>query len=109
MAAAGFNVVGAALFAFPESLGWLFGLPAAPPLYTNLTALFVVLFAASYAWLAAQPQLDRSLLALGAIGKCLAFVLFAALWLAGEVSLLFFLVSFGELAFALIFASWLRR
>jgi len=107
--AALFNFGAALLFAFPTSLGSIVGLPAAPPLYALLTALFVALFGSTYAWLSRQPQLDRALVALAAIGKGSAFLLFLLLWSAGQISSLILVAGAGDLAFAAIFASWLRE
>jgi len=47
--------------------------PTAPPIYCALLALFVVLFAGAYAWLALQPNINRPLVAFAAIGKAGAF------------------------------------
>ena len=107
-AAAVFNFGAALAFAWPTSIGALAALPAAPPLYTTLVALFVLLFGGSYLWLALQPVISRPLLALGAIGKTTAAVAFTLLWLAGEASLLLLLGGLGDLAFAALFFSWLR-
>ena len=86
--AAIFNVVGAALFAFPaSSASQLAGLPpTVPAVYRALTALFILLFGAAYAWLAAQPTINRPFVAFGAIGKAAAFLLIFVLWLAGEAT-----------------------
>ncbi len=103
------NFSAALAFAFPASLGQPFGLPIAPPLYAALVALFVALFGASYAWLALQATINRPLLTLGAMGKASACVLFFALWLAGEASLLIMAGGLGDLALAALFFAWLRR
>ena len=104
-----YNFGAAALFAFPSSsLSRLSGLPnPVPPIYSTLVALFVALFAGAYGWLALQPEIDRPLVALSAIGKAGAFSTFLALWLVGEVSVRGVLAGTGDLILAAIFASWL--
>jgi len=108
LAAALFNFGAALAFTLPTTLGAVAELPAAPPLYTTLVALFVLLFGGSYLWLALQPVISRPLLALGAIGKTTAAVAFTLLWLCGEASLLLMLGGLGDLAFAVVFFVWLR-
>jgi hypothetical protein len=103
-----FNLGGALLFLFPASLGRLAGLPAPVPLaYAALLALFIVLFAGAYAWLALQPHFDRPLVAFAAIGKAAAFTVVLACWLAGAVEGRAVLAITGDLVFAAIFAWWL--
>lgn len=82
------NLGGALLFAFPASPpGALAGLPAdVPAVYRALAALFVLLFGGAYAWLAAQPAIDRPFVRFGAIGKTCAFATFLLLWLGGAAS-----------------------
>ncbi len=105
---AGFNLVGALLFAFPGTLGRLAGLPVpVPRLYTVLLVWFVLLFGASYAWLASQPIINRPMVALGAFGKAGAFTVAFMCWLAGEASGLGVLAISGDLVLATLFASWL--
>jgi len=107
--AAGFNVVGAYLFAHPASpLGQLAGLPSeVPVVYRGLVSLFVLLFGGTYAWLASQPIISRPLLALGAIGKASAFALVFGLWLLSEAPTRSVLLISGDLGFAAVFAWWL--
>ena len=107
---AAFNVGGACLFGFPASLGRLVGLPAdVPGIYRAFVALFVLLFGGSYAWLAAQPTIDRAFVGFAAIGKSSAFALIAIFWLAGEIPGLGVIAGAGDLGFAAIFAGWLLR
>ena len=110
-ASAAFNLAGALLFAFPESaLSQLAGLPVpVPTFYAALLAEFIILFGASYAWLALQPVINRPLLAFGAIGKTAAFLLAAALWLVGQVPARGVLAITGDLIFACLFFAWLLR
>lgn len=104
-AAAGFNVLGALLFAFPRlPLAQLAGLPAeVPGAYRAFVALFILLFGAAYAWLARSAQPDRPMVLFGAIGKTSAFVLAMVLWLAGAFSGVGVLLASGDLGFAAIF------
>ena len=110
-AACGFNLGGAAIFAFPESpLGRLAALPPQAPLvYRAFVALFVLLFAGAYAWAAMREPLERTLIAFGAIGKTAAFALTVALWLAHAVPAASVAAVSGDAVFALLFASGLAR
>jgi hypothetical protein len=104
-----FNLTGAYVFGFPGSqLGRLEGLsPATPALYRALVALFLVLFAGAYGWLAAHREISRPLLALGAIGKAVAFLTFAALALEGLCPPRLAFGGIGDAVLASIFAGWL--
>jgi hypothetical protein len=109
-ATAVFNVGGALLFAFPESLGRVAGLPSpVPGVYAALLASFVLLFAGMYAWLARQPRIDRPMVGLAAIGKTSVFVLVGVFWMTGELPGLTVIAAAGDLGFAGIFVWWLRR
>jgi hypothetical protein len=104
-----YNSGAALLFAFPSSsLGRLSGLPnPVPPIYSTLVALFVALFAGVYGWLAMQPEIDRPMVALGAIGKAGAFSSMLGLWAFGELGALVVLAGTGDLMLAAIFTWWL--
>jgi hypothetical protein len=103
-----FNLLGALLFAFPDSLGRLAGFPApAPHVYTAFIAAMVVLFAGTYGWLARQPEIDRPLVAFAALGKTSFFAVVTACWLLGEVPGRAVLGASGDLVFAALFAWWL--
>lgn len=108
-AAALFNVLAAAMLGFPGSpLGQAAGLPAEVPLaYRAIVAVFVLLFAGCYAWLAAQPAPNRPLVALGAIGKAAMVLVVIALWLASEASSASLAVVSGDLVLAALFLWWL--
>jgi hypothetical protein len=101
-----FNIAGAYPFAFPASTpGHLAGLPPnAPVPYRAMTALFILLFAGAYAWLASQPTLNRPFVAFGAIGKAAAFLTVVALWLGGAVPGTSVVAIIGDLLLALVFA-----
>ena len=104
-----YNSGAALLFAFPSSsLGRFSGLPSpVPPIYSTLVALFVALFAGMYGWLAMQPEIDRPMVAFGAIGKEAAFSCMLALWALGELRALVVLAGTGDLILAAIFTWWL--
>ncbi len=107
-ATTGFNLVAAAAFLFPESLGQLAGLPVpAPRIYTTMLAGFILLFGGAYAWMACQAIIDRPLVAFSAVGKGGVFALTLVFWLFGEATLRILLTSCGDLFFATIFAWWL--
>lgn len=104
------NFLVAGLILQPTSvLGQLAGLPQDTPalVYRSLLALFLALFGGVYAWLALQPRIDRPMLALGAIGKGLAFVLTVALWTIGEASTPWLGLLCGDLLCVVVFVWWL--
>ena len=103
--AAALNVGGAFLFAFPaSSLGQLAGLPTVVPVaYRAFTALFILLFAGAYAWLANQPSINRPFVVFGAIGKASAFFVVLLLWLTAEASTRSVLAISGDLVLAGLF------
>ncbi|MBI3784314.1 MAG: hypothetical protein HY270_13035 [Deltaproteobacteria bacterium] len=102
------NLGGAALFAFPDSVGRLAGMPApAPRLYTSFLAFIVVMFGVTYAWLARQPRIDRAVVTLSAIGKAGFFFVAFSCWLLGDLAGKVVLAASGDLLFASIFVWWL--
>ncbi len=103
-----FNLGGALSFAFPESFGRLVGLPGSvPPVYTASLAFLVALFAATYAWLASQPRIDRPLVWFATLGKSGFFVVILALWIRGQASTTLLIGAAGDMTFAAIFMWWL--
>lgn len=100
-----FNLGGALFFLFPASFaGQLMGLPeTAPLLYRTAVALFVVLYAGTYAWNAMRPVIDRPLVWFAVIGKSSFFLLVTLLWLVGEVPFRTVFATSGDLALAAIF------
>jgi hypothetical protein len=103
-----FNIGGALLFAFPDSIGRLAGLPLpVPAVYSATIAYLVLLFAATYAWLARQPSIDRPLVAFLTAGKTGFFFVVLGCWFFGAASTLSLGAALGDLAFAGIFAWWL--
>ncbi len=104
-----YNLLAASAFAFPASVGQLAGLPVPVPLvYSVMLTLFVLLFAAAYAWLAVQPTIDRPLLGFAAFGKATVFVAAVVLWITGDASWRLIPGATGDLIFAGLFAWWLR-
>jgi hypothetical protein len=108
LATAVMNVGAVPLFAFPETFGWIMGLPAAVPrVYASMVGAFVGLFGAVYAVLARQPRIDRAIVAVAAVGKASAVVIVVVCWLLGELPVRAVLLMGGDLAFAAVFAWWL--
>ncbi len=102
------NIAASALFAFPDSIGQLAGLPTpVPHLYSSFIALLVLLFGVTYGWLARQPVINRPLVAFSAAGKSTFFAVVLICWLLGEVPVLSVLFAAGDLVFAAIFVWWL--
>ncbi len=103
-----YNLSGSLGFLVPEPIGRWIGFPTpVPRIYPSLIAMVVLLFAAVYAWLYRARVIDRSLVALSALGKTGFFVVFAGAWWAGQVPPRAVLAVSGDLAFAMVFAWWL--
>jgi len=110
MASAAMNTGAALIFAFPDSLGRVAGLPTpVPHIYTTLLSVFVMLFGIAYAWLARQPIIDRPLVAFSALGKAAVFSTILVFWILGDLTGRSALAAIGDLVFAAIFAWWLFR
>ncbi len=106
---AAFNFGAAAMVAFPETLGVFSGLPGTGPLfYRWMLVLFVALFGGAYAWLALQQQITRPLVAMAALGKTGVFIVALVCWILGDIPLQSLPPAVCDLAFALVFAWWLR-
>jgi len=109
--AAAFNLaIGlSALFA-PEFLFALLGPPPLPYfLFVRIMGALVAIFGIGYAMVAAQPQQNRGIVWLGAIGKPVTPVI---LWLyvrAGLIPMTVFWPGVGDLMFAALFAIYLVR
>lgn len=102
------NAGGMLMFAFPESLGRIAGLPSpVPRVYALMVAALVGLFGATYAWLAVQPRIHRPLVAFAAFGKSIAFAVFLVCWLLGDLPGRAVLTMTADLGFATFFAWWL--
>lgn len=110
-AAAAFTILGAYIFAFPQSpIGNHYELPdQVPALYAAITGYMLFLFSAMYAWLALQPTIYRPMLYLGVLGKGGAFCVAVALWLSGLVGHSVVLMLSSDGIFATIWLVWLLR
>lgn len=107
-ASAVFNLGGALMFLFPDSVGRLAALPSPVPLvYRVLVALFVVLFGGMYAWLSTQRLIVRPMVVLAAVGKASAFFATVGCWLVGAAAGIAVVAITGDLAFAALFTWWL--
>lgn len=78
-----------------------------PRFYAAQLAFVIANFGVAYAWLARRPQIDRPLVALGAVGKAGFFLVYALYWLAGDLPGAAVLTATPDLVLALIFAWWL--
>ena len=104
-----FNLLVALMLVFPATLGAFAALPpVGPDFYRWMLVYFVVLFSATYAWLAVQPVVPHALVGLAALGKLGVFVVALACLLRGEIGARTFLVALVDLAFATYFLLWLR-
>ena len=104
-----FNTFVALMLMYPSALGALAALPPVDSVfYRGMLTFFVVLFAATYAWLALEANISRPVVALAAFGKTGVFVVALSCLLIGEIQPRSFLVSIGDLAFATYFFLWLR-
>jgi hypothetical protein len=105
-----FNGVGAFALALPGSaLGQFMGLPpVAPPIYRAMASGAVALFGFAYAWLSAQPVIDRPLVALATVGKLTAFASFLVIAFLGQMPMRSVVLDSPDLVFAVIFIWWLR-
>ena len=104
-----FNALVGSMMLFPDSLGALAAMPPVGSVfYRWMLAFFVLLFAATYGWLALQPVIHRPLVALAAIGKTGVFVIALACLLRGDIQARAVVLSSGDLVFAACFWLWLR-
>ena len=104
-----YNAAIALMLMFPSTLGAMAALPPiGSDFYRWMLTYFVVLFCATYAWLALSPTISRSLIALAAIGKTGAFLIALLCLLRGDIPLKAFGVSVGDLGFAIYFLYWFR-
>ena len=107
-AAAFFNLGAGILFAFASSLGHLVGMPLpVPRVYGVFIAMFIILFAGAYAWMACSAHIDRPMLALAALGKAAAVALAIVFYSLGELGPRALVAASGDLLLAVLFAWWL--
>lgn len=104
-----FNVFMALVILFPDSIGGLADLPrSGSRFFSWMLALFVGLFGGVYWYLSTKPVIDRSLVALAAIGKTGILMVALACLLLGDLSVSAFVPAVGDLLFAGVFLWWLR-
>ena len=105
-----FNMIGASMFMFPQSLlGRLVEMPWPPAIYRALTTTFIILFGLMYLWLAFQPRISRALIGFSAISKTAVFGAIAFSTLLSGATMTGIVVGSGDLMFALIYLLWLRN
>jgi hypothetical protein len=104
-----FNIVAAALLAFPNTkLGQLLQLPAnVPTVYSIMLGYLVFMFGCAYGWMALQETVNKPLLCFCAIGKCGVFVLAVILYGLSEAKLAMVLTSSGDLILGALWFYWL--
>ena len=66
------------------------------------------LFGGVYAWLARQPQINRPLVVVGALGKLGFFLLAVAYWMTDALPASAVPKAVSDLVLALIFRWWVR-
>jgi hypothetical protein len=104
-----FNLLVAAMLVFPATLGVFAALPpVGSDFYRWMLAYFVVLFSATYAWLALQPEIPPALVGLAALGKIGVFVVALVCLATGDVGARTFALTGVDLAFALYFLAWMQ-
>lgn len=103
------NLLGASIFCPPATaLRAVLGLPEAPPFYQWTLSLWVLAFGVAYAHAGRTGRPDRSLLALGAVGKTVFVVLLSSMAARGEVPATTALASLPDLLLAAVFVRGLR-
>jgi hypothetical protein len=108
-AAALLNAAGLAVFV-PPAIGLapdLLPVPG-PPFYAAQVALTIALFGGVYVWLAFQPEINRPLVVVGALGKLGFFLLAVAYWISGDLPANAVPKAAPDLVLALIFFWWIR-
>ena len=110
-AAAVMNVgVGVGLFVAPAATLAMMGMqPPSSQVLLQLAAWLILVFGVGYAFTARDPDGNRDLMRLGAIGKMLVLPLMLAAWRRGEVGPAGVASGGGDLVFALLFLDVLRR
>ncbi|MGH8107409.1 MAG: hypothetical protein ACREO1_01650 [Arenimonas sp.] len=104
-----FNALVALMLMFPATLGALAALPPiGSDFYRWMLSYFVVLFSATYAWLALAPTISQPVVALAAIGKAGSFMIALVCLYRADIQLKTFAISVADLAFAIYFFVWLR-
>lgn len=106
-----FNLGAAYLLIFAASpLAQFAGFTASTsPMHTSLSALMVGSLGIAYGWLSRQEVIDRPMLALGALIKGAAFLMFVVQWLFDAVTGRFVLFAVVDIVLAFIWLNWLMQ
>ena len=111
-AAAGFFniVVGTSMFLAPLLTMRLLGI-ARPqsPLFMDMASWLILVLGTGYCLTALNPERNRDLMLVGAIGKLLVLPLMLTAWRRGEVGLSGVVAGSADLVFALLFFDVMRR
>ena len=105
----GFNALIAVLLAFAGTLDVFHVLPPLDSdFYRWMLVWFVLVFSATYAWMALQPQVPQSMLGLASLGKAGVFAVALACWVRGDIALRTLALTGVDLAFSMWFFACLR-
>ncbi len=81
-----FNALVALMLVFPTTFdSWATLPPIGSDFYRWMLTFFVMLFSATYAWIALEPTISRPIVALAAIGKTGAFIIALVCLLLGDI------------------------
>ena len=107
--AAAFNfAVGVPLMMLPAAMLAALDVPVPGDLlFHKLCGLFVVCFGIAYAFVRREPDRNRAIVWVGAIGKTGVVILIGQAWLQGLVPFLAFALVLGDLAFVAGFVFFL--
>ena len=90
-----------------QPLRALVGMPDGEPVYLATVALFVLLFAAGYAYVGFTGRDERLFLTLSAIGKISFVTIVTFYWLAARLPFQAVVTASGDLLFGALFVAWL--
>lgn len=103
------NAVGTVIFSVPALGGTSAFLPVEVPRFFAAQLGFVIaLFCGVYAWLALQPQVNRALVVVGALGKLGFFGLTLAYAVVGDVPFRMAVNATPDFLLAVVFLWWAR-
>lgn len=103
------NAVGAVIFGIPALGATSALLPVeAPRFFAAQLGFVIALFCGVYAWLALQPQVNRALVVVGALGKLGFFGLTLVYAVAGDVPVRMAANATPDLLLAMVFLWWAR-
>lgn len=102
------NIAGAPAFSpLGQDLCAAFGIPDAHPLWLWTVGIWIFLFGAGYAVMAASARADRTFLGVAAAGKLSFGGLLAWMAATGELPMAAALAGLPDLLFAFLFIRWL--